>query len=99
MVRLKQQHIFMTGRQFLCHPLKALDVAEHEREQIEGMHLVQHLRGTACLKKKPTDMNLLPPKEIACPVPCSDRCGEAVTQADETLYGLRTKALIITLQT
>lgn len=44
-------------------------------------------------------MNLLPPKEIACPVPCSDRCGEAVTQADETLYGLRTKALIITLQT
>lgn len=40
MVRLEQQHISMAGRQFSCHPLKALDGAERRIEKIKGMHLV-----------------------------------------------------------
>lgn len=44
-------------------------------------------------------MNLHSRKILSRPLPSIERWGEAVTQADQTLYGLRTKALIITLQT
>lgn len=41
MVHFKQQHIFLTGKQFLCHTQKALHVAERVKER-EGIQLVQH---------------------------------------------------------
>lgn len=97
---------FLTCRQFLCHPQKALHVAEREESTDRGgMQLVQHLKRTRTLTsgtrnvQKPTDKEPTFLQNWPCPEPPIDRWSEAVTQANQTLYGLRTKALIITLQT